>query len=309
VESFNKEKVLHILTPDFIDVHSVLNIIVQFWSTRQQAAFKACYGTMRFLDDLVDDLKEANGGMVPAEQQLALRQQITTWLTCLRNGQPWDQHQQELLAIMKEFKIPIWPWEKLAAAMVYDMDHNGFATFKDFLQYAEGAAVAPGAVAMHLGGLRFSDNEYQVPSYDIGEYARPLSLFSYLVHIIRDFQKDQLNDLNYFADDLMKQQKLDRLSLRAMAEKGIATPSLRKLIGFYYHRAENYRLHSRTILKQAARNMEQRYLLSLEVLFGLYCQVFDRINLDTGNFTTEELNPTPQQMFDQIKKIVTSFTM
>ena len=33
--------------------------------------------------------------------------------------------------------------------------------------------------------------------------ATPCAMFSYLVHIIRDFQKDQQNNLNYFADDVM----------------------------------------------------------------------------------------------------------
>lgn len=264
---------------------------------------------MRFLDDLVDKCKEAHGGVVPVEQQNALRQQITTWLACLRGGRPRGQRQQELLATMKEFKIPTWPWEKLAASMIYDMDHNGFPTFDDFLHYAEGAAVAPGAVAMHLCGLRYSDNEYLVPTFDSGKFARPLALFSYLVHIIRDFQKDQLLDLNYFADDLLRQHELDRLSLKSMAEQGVATPELRRLIGYYRLQAEKYRSLSRVMLNQAARSMDPRYILSLEVLFGLYCQVFDRIHVDTGNFTTDELNPSPEERFACIQKIVTSFTM
>ncbi len=35
-------------------------------------------------------------------------------------------------------------------------------------------------------------------------------MFSYLVHIIRDFQKDQLNNLNYFADESIRQEWPDK---------------------------------------------------------------------------------------------------
>jgi len=39
------------------------------------------------------------------------------------------------------------------------------------------------------------------PPFNVKEAAIPCAIFSYLVHIIRDFQKDQFNNLNYFADD------------------------------------------------------------------------------------------------------------
>lgn len=39
------------------------------------------------------------------------------------------------------------------------------------------------------------------PPFNEKEAAIPCAIFSYLVHIIRDFQKDQFNNLNYFADD------------------------------------------------------------------------------------------------------------
>ena len=37
--------------------------------------------------------------------------------------------------------------------MVYDLNNDGFETFEDFLNYAEGAAVCPGAIFMHLCGV------------------------------------------------------------------------------------------------------------------------------------------------------------
>ena len=48
----------------------------------------------------------------------------------------------------------------------------------------------------------------------ISDVARPCAIFSYLVHIIRDFRKDQLNNLNYFAVDILEKHGLTAENLR-----------------------------------------------------------------------------------------------
>lgn len=49
------------------------------------------------------------------------------------------------------------------------------------------------------------------------------ALFSYLVHIIRDFQKDQLNNLNYFSLDILEKNKLTVNNLGEIA-RGASIP-------------------------------------------------------------------------------------
>jgi len=45
---------------------------------------------------------------------------------------------------------------------------------------------------------------------------------------------------------------------------------------------------------------EPRYQLSLEIIFDLYLMVFERIDLRKGKFTTEELNPTPNETRERV---------
>ena len=76
------------------------------------------------------------------------------------------------------------------------MHHDGFRTFDEFLDYAEGASNGPASVFVHLCCLDKIQDEYFPKDLVISDVARPCAIFSYLVHIIRDFQKDQFNNLN-----------------------------------------------------------------------------------------------------------------
>ena len=78
-----------------------------------------------------------------------------------------------------------------------------FLPLKAFLEYSEGASVAPASIFVHLNSISKVNGKYDNPPFDVKWAATPCAIFSYLVHIIRDFQKDQLNNLSYFADDLI----------------------------------------------------------------------------------------------------------
>jgi phytoene synthase len=188
--------------------------------------------------------------------------------------------------------------------MVYDLNHNGFESFRAFLRYAEGAAVAPASVFMHLCGVQPGDNGYSSPEYDIRKAARELALFSYIVHIIRDFQKDQLQNLNYFADDLLAERSLKVSDLVAVARGGEIGRALRDLIRQYRSLAEYYCQKARRAIDRTAPSLQPRYRLSLEIIYGLYLQIFERIDPDQGRFTGEELNPSPEEVQARINNIV-----
>ena len=115
------------------------------------------------------------------------------------------------------------------------------------------------------------------------------------MHIIRDFQKDQFKNLNYFADDLIEKNGLTRNDLKNIAHGSPVTNGFRNLIREYYAIANQYREHTSDIIRQIRPLMEPRYQLSLEIIFSLYEMVFERINVEKGNFTTYELNPTPEE--------------
>jgi phytoene synthase len=296
VKDFNQ-----ILTNPFLD------IAARFWDKPRYDAFRVCYRSMRRLDDFVDDRK-IEGSPITENEKAHYRGLMTNWLHSVNNRSAGDPFLSELYSALDKFAIPLWPWERLCRAMTYDLEHDGFRSLRVFLRYAEGAAIAPASVFMHLCGVQEGDDDRcRPPAYDIRSAARPLALFSYLVHIVRDFQKDQLRGLNYFADDFLSTRDLGRADLRRVAEGGAVPPMLRDLIGQYRSLADHYRSKARNQLSSLARVLEPRYRLSLEIIYGLYHLVFERIDPKNGRFTEDELNPSPAEVQTRLSQIVSEF--
>lgn len=296
VKDFNQ-----ILTNPFLD------IAARFWEKPRYEAFRVCYRSMRRLDDLVDDRK-IESSPITEDEKAHYRELMTNWLQSIKNRSSSDSFMSELLAALDRFAIPLWPWERLCRAMIYDLEHDGFRSIRVFLRYAEGAAIAPASVFMHLCGVQErDDSSCRPPAYDIRSAARPLALFSYMVHIVRDFQKDQLRGLNYFADDFLSTRSLGREDLRRVAEGGEVPPMLRDLIGQYRSLADHYRSKARDQLNSMASVLEPRYRLSLEIIYGLYHLVFERIDPKNGRFTEDELNPSSSEVQTRLSEIISNF--
>jgi len=290
-----------ILTNPFLD------IAARFWDQPRYDAFRVCYRSMRYLDDLVDDRKIA-GTPITEDEIVLYENQIKYWMAAISERPVREASLTELAETIDRFAIPLWPWERLCKAMIYDLKHEGFRNFRQFLRYTEGAAIAPASVFTHLCGLQGDDEQgFHPPAYDVRGLARPLALFSYLVHIVRDFQKDQLSGLNYFADDMLKSRSLTPQDLRRAAESGEIPDSLRDLIGAYRHAADYYRGKARQTLDALAPSLKPRYRLSLEVIYGLYLLVFERIDPVSGCFTEKELNPAPAEIQARLEETARKF--
>jgi len=285
----------------------ILDIAARFWDKDRYAAFRVCYRSMRRIDDLVDDRKEQGGPINPAESA-RMQQVMQDWFEAVKNHTPGDDFQAEFLDTTDRFKIPLWPWERLCKAMIYDLSHNGYRNFRGFLRYAEGAAISPASVFMHLCGVKSENGDYRPPVYDIRRSARDLALFSYLVHIIRDFQKDHLRGLNYFADDLLAEQSLTLPDLAEIARTGRPNQAFRLLIRRYIQLAEYYRRRARATIDRLLPLLEPRYQLSLEIIYGLYLLTYEQIEPNRGNFTSENTNATPEKLQVRIEQVVSSFT-
>jgi phytoene synthase len=191
--------------------------------------------------------------------------------------------------------------------MIYDINNDGFPTLEAFLDYAAGASVAPASIFVHLNGLTKSDGNYQIPAFDVKWAATPCAIFSYLVHIIRDFQKDQLNNLSYFADDLIIKNGLTRKLLHEFAKGKPVNEKFRNLIKHYHILADDYRRKTYDIIRVIKPLLEPRYQLSLEIIFELYLMVFERIDIQNGRFTTEELNPSPDETKERVYNTILNF--
>jgi phytoene/squalene synthetase len=191
--------------------------------------------------------------------------------------------------------------------MVYDINNDGFSTLNSFLEYSQGASVAPASIFVHLNSLIRINGSYEAPAFNIREAATPCAIFSYIVHIIRDFQKDQLNNLNYFADELLIEYNLTRYDLMKFARGYAVNSNFRNLIKEYYTLADEYRIKTYETIKQLKPLLETRYQLSLEIIFDLYLMIFERIDIQKGNFTTSELNPTPEETKKRVYETIRKF--
>lgn len=290
--SFNPFEIIAAIDFEQIRDHPNILIAARFWEDDRYHAAKVCYRFMRMIDDLIDDRK-SNGKPLTEMEKECFTRNVEEWLERLRFSFSDDPFVQELVHVIERFKIPSELFDNFSNAMIFDVHETGFSSFQEFLDYAEGASVTPASVFVHLCLLHKQDGDYLPSEHNVIKIARPCAVFSYLVHIIRDFQKDQLNHLNYFALDILEKYGLTPPDLYQVATTGVVPEAFRAVIAEYYGYAEQYRLQTEEVLRTLEHQTNSRYFLSLRIIYELYLQVYERIDVASGSFTTEELNPTP----------------
>jgi phytoene synthase len=304
-----KEEFLKIFSSiDFKSIKDHPNILIaaRFWEEDRYCAAKTFYKFMRYIDDMIDDYKAANRNIGPAEKELFLSN-VDKWMKVVIASQDCNPEQKELLHTIETFLIPAWPIEAFARSMIYDINNDGFPTLTSFLEYSQGASVAPAAIFVHLNGLRRNNGKFELPAFDVREVATPCAIFSYLVHIIRDFQKDQMNNLNYFADDIAAKFRLSRHDLNKIAHEQFYGENFRGMIKVYHDLADEYRRKTYEMIEKIRDLHEPRYQLSLEIIFELYLMVFERIDIKNGNFKTSDLNPGPDETKERVFQTIQKF--
>lgn len=298
--------IFHSIDFEKIIDHPNILIAAHFWDEERYQAAKVCYKFMRAIDDLIDNYKSEHQ-TIALEEKAHLETDVNTWINTILNASQNNPAQVELIETVQKFHIPAWPLEAFAKSMIYDIYNDGFPTLQAFLDYASGASVAPASIFVHLGGLTKKENQYIAPAFDVKRVATPCAVFSYLVHIIRDFVKDHTHNLNYFPDDLMAKNGLNRENLLDMANGGEISAGFREMIRELYMVADEYRQKTYEIMQEIKPQLEPRSQLSLEIIFALYLMVFERIDIEKGKFTTEELNPTPEEIKEQVWKVIEEF--
>jgi phytoene/squalene synthetase len=304
-----KDKFVEIFNSiDFRSIKDHPNILIaaNFWDEERFCAAKTCYKFMRAIDDLIDNHKAKNK-LIAVEERKKFVANVDEWLKMIIISKECNPMHGELIDILERFRIPVWPLQAFANSMIYDINNDGFPTLNAFLEYAGGASVAPAAIFVHLNGLTKRGDSFEIPAFDVKWAATPCAIFSYLVHIIRDFQKDQLNNLSYFADDLIIKNGLTRRHLREFAEGVPVNDKFRNLINHYYVLADKYRLKTREVIREISPLIEPGYRLSLEIIFDLYVMVFEKIDLKHGRFTTEELNPGVEETRNRVFNTIMNF--
>jgi 15-cis-phytoene synthase len=298
--------IFHAIDFEKIIDHPNILIAAHFWDTERFEAAKTCYRFMRSIDDLIDDYKSEHK-TIEADEKAHFEANVKTWINTIVNTSESHTAHAELIETVRKFHIPAWPLEAFARSMVYDIYNDGFLTLDSFLDYAGGASVAPASIFVHLCGLTQENGLYVEPVFDVKQVATPCAVFSYLVHIIRDFVKDHTHNLNYFPDDLIAKYGLDREKLLAMAQGAWISQGFREMIRELYTVADEYRRKTYEIMQEIKPLLEPRSQLSLEIIFALYLMVFERIDIDNGTFTTWELNPTPKEIKARVWKVIQEF--
>ena len=299
---------LVIVDSDFESIltNPILDIAARFWDEDRYQAFKVCYKSMREIDDLVDDRKVDGQTFSPAEQ-ISYTENINELIGGLGKTESGGRTQRMLLEVIQRFKIPLWPWQRLAKAMIYDIKNDGFDSFMTFRRYTEGAAISPASVFMHLCGVSQSGQEFSLPKFDICKAARPLAIFSYLVHIMRDYEKDQTRNLNYLPNDILKRHSLTAAEIQNLCKSGIVDDRVRSLFADYKRLADYYRKKALNSVNNTIPYLKPKYQLSLKLVYSLYMQIFDKIDCENGSFSTAELNPTPAEVQEKIDFTVKNF--
>jgi phytoene synthase len=289
-----------------ITKHPNILVAAHFWEPERYEAARTCYRFLRTIDDMIDDHKSIFGE-IDRETGVEFQARIFNQISSIKSAENDSGIEKELFEVIRRFRIPLWPFEVFARSMIFDINHDGFSTFREFMGYAQGASVAPASIFVHLCGLRHNRDQFDLPSFDVRNAATPCAIFSYIVHIIRDFQADQLNHLNYFADDLLLKYGLDKTDLRSMAELGRVNDNFRCLITEYYSIAEDYKDKTRSVIRELWPSLPPRYQLSLLIIFNLYLMVFERIDPKNGQFTRRELEPDPDEIRDRVLRTIYNF--
>jgi len=306
---FDREAML--LTFESIDFGKIIdhpNILIaaNFWDKERFEAASTCYRFMRYIDDFVDNYKSENK-TINSETQQKFEQHVNDWIASVLQPNNEDALFPEIRQIIKRFHIPAWPMKDFARSMIYDIYYDGFASLDAYLEYSQGASLAPAAIFVHLCGLTLEKGHYWPPAFDVKKVAEPCAIFSYLVHIIRDFEKDHTHNLNYFPEDLMYKNQLDRENLLQMAQGAPITDGFRSMIRVLYNKANEYRNKTLVMKNEVKPFLDAKSQLSLEIVFGLYDMVFQRIDVENGTFRTDELQPTAEDIKEKVKDIIDNF--
>jgi len=298
--------IIHSIAFENIEKHPNILIAARFWDDKRFLAAKVCYRFMRMIDDHIDDRK-AKEDVISCLEKEALTEKVNNWIECLVMNPDYDPLIKELTDTISTFHIPVKLFHNFARSMLYDINHSGFDTLEEFIDYAEGASVAPASVFVHLCCLSEEKDLYYPPDYDVVDAARPCAIFSYIVHIIRDFQEDQQSNLNYFASDILRKNNLLPSDLKAFANGSPLSQSFREVIREYYELAQQYSEKTLQQIEILSTQLSGPYLFSLHLIYHLYKQVFDRIDIENGSFTREELNPTPQEIRATVMELASSW--
>lgn len=259
-------------------------------------AFCGLYALMRVIDDRVDAITDRTA--LSDQERDREHGVIDAWASAfIAAVEGVEISRQDLFACetadapalleaaarsMRLFPVPLVLWQRFFRAMHADVDQARFATYAEFLDYTEGASVAPTTIYLYLlAAERQGEGPYLVPSgFDLLTCGRHLGTFAYLAHILRDLAEDlEATDqgLVYLSTEDLAAYGLDEEALRQDLQKREARPKLRELVAELAGRSREHLAAGRALLAPLAGRLEKDCDFILELIVTLYDQILRRI--------------------------------
>lgn len=267
-----------------------------FADRRRYDAFCALYAPMRIVDDRVDEaIAESEVG---AAERAVVAAEVDAWdqlVSAVCAGSPLDaaalaraggRDAELLLAALADaqwrFPVPARLWSEFFAAMRRDLVTDGFATYAEFLAYAEGATVAPTTIYLILiAAAPGADGRFAIrEGFDVFDCGRQLGLFAYLVHILRDLPGDLAagrRGLHYLSREDLARHRLDVADLGRDLARGRASEPLRRLLAEIGARAERHLAASEAPLRFLAPRLTPDCAYVLELIVEVYRELLARL--------------------------------
>lgn len=308
------------------DLNNLYRTSCYFADGERYRAFCALYAVMRVVDDRIDAIPSRSA--LSAAERAREHGAVAAWEEAvaarLAGGGPAPgpalvatfERAGELLdtftAASLRFPVPPALWANFFAAMHRDVDRPRFATYEEFLEYTEGASVAPTTIYLALvtaeegrasgegpaagaeragaaprgvtapsGRERGARAPYRIPAgFDLVACGRELGLFAYLAHILRDLGHDLATGeegLLYFAADDMARHGVSEASLFADLGRKRAGAALRALAADLGARARAALARGRTLAVPLAGRLAADRAFILDLIMTLYEAILDRI--------------------------------
>lgn len=269
---------------------SNLYVVSQFFEDRvRYDAFIAMYAVMRLVDDLVDDVVDKTA-LAPAAR-VALLAQLDDWERRIRDAYAEtpraDAIDIALAAAVKTFPVPIDLWLAFVEAMRFDVRKPRFDDFNEFLDYGEGATVAPTSIYVYLlTSRRERGGRYLTGAFDFVGCGRDLGRFAYVAHVLRDVREDLqvgCTGLVYLSIADLAAHGLSELDLRSLAS-GAAGEVTRlrwqALVQDICNRARGMHTRGSELARTTWDSLPVDCAFMFRVIVGMYAELLDRIQGD-----------------------------
>jgi phytoene synthase len=294
-----------------------------FQDLERYRAFCAQYAVMRLVDDRIDAIP-SRVALSPADR-CAEQEIVNLWqriVTATHRGDSAGAGRRvaslpepragallpALAAAFRRFPAPLSLWDNFFAAMRRDLAGARFTTYHEFLDYAEGATVAPTTIYLYLlAASPQPDGSYQPPpGFDLIRCGRALGLFAYLGHILRDLPEDLATGsegLLYFAADDLNRHRLTEAMLFADLAEGRSRDALRALVATLIARARAALAEGRGYLNTLQGRLAPDCAFILDLIIAIYEAVLEKIEASDCDLMARRHHLTDAEKFGIAKRL------